>query len=393
VPVAISHPSQQSSGELPVFDPRRADEVQRRHTLLAEYLDLKGLDALLLRRPENISWFSCGAEVTRGGGSEPAGALFITREARLVLCNNIDSPHFFEGTLSGMGFQLKERPWEQPCDALCHDLTRGRRVGGDVHFPAVEFVGDELADFRLQLGEVEFELLTELGRDVAHAVEATARTCESGETESEIAGQIAHRLTRHQVIPARVQVISDGRGKRFRHWGHSEAPVRRFAILSAFARRNGLHVGVTRTVSFGDPPGALVDAHQHASLLLATGMFFAKPGWSMAETWKRVARIYEKFGAGDEWRTADQGTITGYSPCERPFAPGRNESFAAGQVLHLQPSVREAAVGDTILLQPDGAKTLTVATNWPMIVVQVKGAEMHLPAIFRRDSTDEWAVG
>lgn len=32
----------------------------------------------------------------------------------------------------------------------------------------------------------------------------------------------------------------------------------------------------------------------------ATGMYFSQATWTIRETWKRVARIYEKFGHAEE---------------------------------------------------------------------------------------------
>ncbi|MEZ6056098.1 MAG: M24 family metallopeptidase [Planctomycetaceae bacterium] len=299
----------------------------------------------------------------------------------------------FEGAFSGLGFQLKERPWEQPVELLWQDLCRGRRVATDGCVAGCEAVPAELADFRQQYSGHETSALKELGRDLAHALEATARHCEPGETESEIAGQIAHRLTHHQATPVQLQVAGDGRRARFRHWAHSDTPVRRFVTLSAVARRQGLHVAATRTVCFGDAPKDLVDAHHHASMVLAIGMFFSKTGWTIGECWSRVARIYEKFGAPDEWRLSDQGELTGYRPCEVPIVPGGAGKFQTGHIVSWHPSIRTAAVGETIQVQPEGFLHLTNSPNWPKLGIQVKGTEILLPAILCRDATSEWCIG
>ena len=76
-----------SSGEIQVVDLERAEEVERRHQLLASFLDLKGDDALLLQRPSNFAWLTCGGENTRPGTSETTTTLFITEEARVAVRN------------------------------------------------------------------------------------------------------------------------------------------------------------------------------------------------------------------------------------------------------------------------------------------------------------------
>ncbi|MEZ6056097.1 MAG: hypothetical protein R3C01_05265 [Planctomycetaceae bacterium] len=82
----------QSSDSIPTYDPSRADEVSRRQGLLVEFLRLKGVSGLLLQRPENIAWLSCGAEVQHPGRSEAVASVFCERRCRVLLCNNIDSP-------------------------------------------------------------------------------------------------------------------------------------------------------------------------------------------------------------------------------------------------------------------------------------------------------------
>ena len=377
----------------PAPDRERRDEVQRRHTLLAEYLELKGFDALLLQRTSNIAWLSCGGDVSRAGSCQPTAAVFLTPDARVVLTTNVDSPLLFDGPLNGLGFQLKERPWQEPRDRLWKDLCRGRKVASDVSGCDATVVDSDLAQFRARLTRFEEVQLRELGRDLAHALEAACRTCEPGASESEIAGQVMHRLAHHQIAPVRVQVVSDGRGERYRHWGFSDSPIRQYAILSAVGRRSGLHLAATRTFSFGAPPPELFEAHHRAALIFGTGYYFSQAGWSVADVWARVRRIYEKFNAPQEWRLADQGEVVGYEACEQSLVPGLPVKLASGQAVHWHPSVGPAAVGDSILIQEQGQTFLTPPSHWPMLTVSVKGTPIDLPGILQREPGDDWVVG
>jgi Xaa-Pro dipeptidase len=393
MPVTQAEPVTRSSAEFPVFSPERSDEVQRRHDLLAEFLRLRGADALLLQRPSNIAWLTCGGDVLRSGSCQSTAAVFLTPEARVVLTNNVDSSWLFDGPLCGLGFQVKERAWHERRDLLACDLCRGRKVVSDAPLAGTDVAETEIAQFRTRLNGLEEQLLRELGRDLTHAIEATCRTCTDGSTESEIAGQIMHRLAHHQIAPVRVQVMSDGRGQRYRHWGYSDAPVRRYAVVSAVGRRNGLHLGISRTVAFGDPPEDLLQAHHHASLLLGTAFYFSQAGWTVDETWQRLQRIYAKFGASDEWRAADQGETCGYEACEQLIAPGCTTRLQAGQPIFWRPSVGPAVAGDSLLVQAEGQTCLTRGPQWPFLTVSIKGTSIDLPGILVREATEEWAVG
>lgn len=374
-----------SSGEFQAVDLERAEEVERRHHLLAAFLELTGDDALILQRPSNFAWLTCGGTNCRPGAGDAAAALFITPDARVALCNAVDSAELFDFELPGLGFQLKERPWDEPRQVLLNDLCRGRRVATDVPSPGLRDVGGELADFRRALGPREWAELRGLSRLLTHAIEATARHFSPGDSEAEVAGQLAHRLLRHQVTPVRIQVIADGRGRRYRHWGFSNDSIDRCCVISALVRRRGLHCGATRTVSLGQPPAALVEAHQRAALVAATAFYFSQAGWELAQTWRRIARIYEKYGAAEEWHDADQGEVLGYEPVEAIAAPRATYRLSPGTPVFWHPSVQAAAVGETILVHADRTEIVTQPEDWPQLSVNVKGTAIEVPDILCRE--------
>lgn len=383
-----------SSGEIRLPDGERYDEIDRKHKLLAEYLQLKQLDGLLLERPENFSWVTCGGDNSRRWTGETTAALFISRDARVVLCNAVDSGQIFDREVPGMGFQVKERPWTESREVLFTDLCRGRNVASDTGVLGTQNVSHELADFRRTLSDHEAKQLRAIGRGVVHAVEATARNLKRGTSESEVAGEIAHRLIKHELTPIRIQVQADGQGARYRHWSYGTEPIERHCVISAIARRGGLHAACTRTISFGKPPADMADTHQVASLLQATGVYFSQAGWEVAETWKRLERIYEKFGVPDEWRLAEQAESFGYDLSGWSVSPNSTAKFHSGQALHWHPSVRFAATGDTVLIHPDRTELLTPCEVWPMLKIQIKGVTIERPAILNRESSEstDWCL-
>ena len=105
---------------------------------------------------------------------------------------------------------MKERPWHEPRAALFEDLCRGRSVCSDTGFNGTDKAADDLTGLRIPFTSVECRRLRELGPQLAHAVEATGRNCEVGQTEAEIAGEVAHRLIRHRILPERIQVCAMG---------------------------------------------------------------------------------------------------------------------------------------------------------------------------------------
>ncbi|NOX53953.1 MAG: M24 family metallopeptidase [Planctomycetes bacterium] len=378
-----------SSAEIPVAGAERAVEVERKHQAVTGLLATRQLDALLIQRPSNFAWFTAGGDCTRGCGDATA-ALFITPHARVLVCGNADTGRLFERELPGLGFQLKERPWYEPRHVLIEDLCRGRRVASDTGVRGTTDVSSQLAALRLPLSDRECNRLRELGRILVHALEATARNLQLGQTEAEIAGELAHRLIRRSARPERIQVWGDGIGRRYRHWSYAETSIDQWCVLSAIARRDGICVGAARTVCFGEPPQEILGFYQRALLVHATGMFFSKVGWELGETWARVERIYEKFDVAEEWRLADQADVIGYEISEAAVVPDSRFRLAAEMPVYWHPTVGPCLVADTILVgsprtkSHKGFEILTPPGRWPTVKVEVKGVPIVCPAILTR---------
>ncbi len=379
-----SHPL--SSASFVVGDADRLEEIERKQQRVAAFLDENGFDALLLQRPANFAWFTTGSESTRGESTEPIASLFLTREARVVITSNSDTALLFERELPGLGFQLKERPWQEPRQTLVEDICRGRFVAGDSGVAGATDVSDRLRDLRVPLTEFECGRMRELGRLVAHAVEATARHCQQGASEADIAGEVAHHLIRHQVMPERIQVWADGRAAQYPHGRFGTQSVNRYGTILAVGRRGGLHAGAARTFSFGPPPDELREANFHALLAQATGVYFSKPEWEFGEVWNRVQRIYEKFGRTDEWQKADQAEVTGYEAVEMPVVPDSPFRLKEHTALFWHPIVATAASGDTVLISRGSFEVLTAMEDWPRLQIEVKKTRFDRPDILERNA-------
>jgi Xaa-Pro dipeptidase len=373
-----------SSGEFYTVDPQRTALIDARHQLLGELMREQGLDGILLSNPANFAWFTVGGDSTRGSWNDAVSSLFVTPEARVVLSRNTDSTQLFDRQIPGLGFQLKERVWTESREVLMGDICRARNVACDQPFENCPDISPHLAGLRLPLADQEMKTLVRAGAILAHAVEATARGFHRGETEAEVAGQIAHRLLRHSAMPVRIQVWADGQGERYRHWGFGEATIEQFCTLTAVARLNGLHVGVSRTVCFGTPTKEVRAAHLDCLLVEATGIFFSQRQWEIFETWNRVERIYDKFGHTEEWHFSDQGCVTGYELCEAPIAPRSEYRLQAGVPVYWHSSIGPALVSDTVLVTGEGVSIVTRMENWPKVEIDVKGVKLSRPDILIR---------
>src|SRR5205823_14825849 len=112
---------------------------------------------------------------------------------RWLLCSNVDTHRLFDEELDGLGFQLKEWTWDGGRADLLLNVTTGRKVASDRPFPNIPQITDRLRPLLRVLSRFDREAYRELGRLVAHAVEATARNIARGQTEEEEIGRASCR--------------------------------------------------------------------------------------------------------------------------------------------------------------------------------------------------------
>lgn len=373
-----------SSAEFVTVDPELAALVDRRHQRISEWLKSHHYDAALLTDPANQSWLSAGADFYGSDAAGPSTAMFVTPESRVIVSHNVASARVFETCIGGMGFQIKERPWYEPLEVLLGDLCRGRKVILDRFGPLGDVKPDVFRNFRWPLDDHDVEQLKMGSKIITHAVEATCRAWYSGKTEAELAGEVSHRLLKHQVMPVRIQILADGRSRRFRDWTWSDDESTHTVTIVAIGRFKGLHCGVARTVMEGSPEGAVAEAWEKLALVLGTAMFFSQASTPLADVWGKVSRIYEKFGCADEWEQAPQGEILDYSRVAALITPQSKVTIPARAALFWRPSIGMAMAGETVLAAPEGTRVLTHSDDWPTWDVQIKGSSVPVSGILTR---------
>lgn len=378
-----------SSGEFRIADIERSDDVERKHRRIAEFLHSRQYNGILLQQPANFSWFTSGAVSPSQGLSDHPSSLFITADSRVVVTNNVDSAELFERQLAGLGFLLKERPWVEERRVLLDDLCRGRTVASDTGFEGTANEAVPIAAMRMPLEKLECERLRQLGKIVAHAVEATARHVEEGQTEAEIAAQLAHRLIKREAHPVRLTVAADGRLKNFPHWTYGSAPLRRWCVISAIASRQGLHCSATRTVCLGDASTDVAAAYEQAVMVAASGIYFSQVGMPVSSIWDKIRRIYEKTGTIDEWQKHEQAEVIGYNVREKSLLPHSQDVLAPLTPIHWHPAVGPVHLGDTVLVREEAVELITPLEDWPQLQITVKGYPLILPAILERSKSPE----
>src|SRR5262249_19775558 len=153
-----------------------------------------GCDGLLVLHPANFRWLTAGAAPAGLAGRDELPGLYFNSHQRWLLSSATDSGRLFAEELDGLGFQLKEWPWTASREQFLADRVFGGRVPSDQASRACKPPAAFSAPTRRRMSAFEAGRLADLGETVAHALEATARHFDWGDSEEEIAGHVAHRL-------------------------------------------------------------------------------------------------------------------------------------------------------------------------------------------------------
>jgi Xaa-Pro aminopeptidase len=365
-------------------DARRA-EIEAKQELIGSLLTDAGADGLLMLDPANVAWL-CGAALHQGvTDSSEWPAVFLVPTQRWLVAGNADSQRLFDVYLDGLGFQLKEWQWHGGREKLLSELCVNRRMASDRLVSDCAPLGPALRRHRCLLTEAERGRLQGVGADIVHAVEAVCRSLPAGQTESETAGQVAHRMLRRGVTPLAIGVAADGRCGRHHRPGVSDAVIRQNCVVTATGCRGGLHASTARTMCLGPKSPTLRQQFDAACRVMAAQAGASRPTLPLTIALDAGRRTATTAGFEHAWRDLAPGYVTGWQPVERPFGPVVAFNFETGWPIVWQAAVGEALCMDTFVVTADASICATPVEVWPHKRIHVRGQALDLPDILVRD--------
>jgi Xaa-Pro dipeptidase len=362
---------------------RRAD-VDLKQARVAAFLQDHNADGLLVLQPENFAWLTGGGMARGILDRDAMPALFLTADARWLLCSNVDSQRLFDEEIDGLGFQLKEWPWHLERPALLADICQGRTVITDTPIGTSKVVAAELKQLRRSLSDYEIACYRTLGQTLSHALEATGRTLSIGETEREVAGQISHRLLHRGVHPLLISVSAESRGRLYRQAAFTSTPVQHNCVMTVAARKYGLCARASRAVSFGQADAHFRRDHDAACKISATYVAGSWPDSVPRQILVTGQRIYQLVGVEHEFYLAPQGHLTGHAAVEQNLTLQNEDLLESRSAITWCVAVGAAVSCDTFLIADEGPRPITAAENWPLKRIRIQGAEFVRPDVLIR---------
>jgi Xaa-Pro dipeptidase len=295
---------------------------------------------LVTSRPWDVRWLLCGrGRPVEAGGSDYTVVL-ADGEARVLFADIESSRVVAEERLEALGYRLEPYPWFEG-----HGLEETEPV---------------LDGARLALDAEELERYREAGRDAAEVFADALSGLRPELRELDAGAALASRLrARGFTVPVLLVAGADRQGVH-RHPLPTGAPLGRHALVAVTAEREGLHVSLTRIVSFGPPPGELRRLVEASSEVDAAMLAASRPGATTGEVLETAAHEYEAQGFPEEWRRHHQGGITGYRGREVFAVPSEPTPLPDRCAVAWNPSITGGGKSeDTALVTSAGVEVIT----------------------------------
>ncbi|HEY2938960.1 MAG TPA: M24 family metallopeptidase [Gaiellaceae bacterium] len=333
-------------------------------------LEAAGGAPLVVSAPENVRWLLCGRGRPVDVGSADYTVVLRDGEAFVLYAGIEQSRVESEERFEELGYEPIPFPWHEGREATVSRLAPRARTDGELE--------RELAPHRQGLGDEEVERYRAAGADAAAAFVEAIGTLRPELTELEAAGELA-RATRNRDLIARVNLVAgEERQPVHRHPLPTSAPLGRHALLAFTVERDGLHVSMTRIVSFGPPPERLVHLVRAAAEVDAAVISASRPGARHGELFDVIAEAYERAGFSEEWRRHHQGGLTGYKGREVFAVPGEPTPLPPAGAVAWNPSITGGGKSeDTVLVTAAGHEILTRTPELP----ELETAGLPRPAI------------
>jgi Xaa-Pro aminopeptidase len=358
-------------------------ERQIKRQRVNEYLQHKGLRAVLLSNRDNFAWFTCGRDNHVVSASERGIAtLLVTADRAWCLTTNIETPRLRDEELDA-DIEVVDAPWHE-AEALA---DRGREIAGvgpiasDAGALGAPCLDADWAELRYSLTREEVGRYRALGADCSQIMGQLCKSLRPGDTEATVAARM-HALACRRLVETYVCLIAaDERILKYRHPIYTDRPIERCVMVVMCGRRHGLICSLTRMVHFGEPPEDLRRRHRAVCRIDAVLNLGARVGRPVGEIFDAAVRAYAEEGYPDEWRLHHQGGPTGYAGRDYFGRPGERRTVQPNQAFAWNPSITGTKSEDTILATQEGVEVLTAAEDWPMLAAAGEGRQLSRPDI------------
>ena len=231
------------------------EEQSEKHQRIRTLLQEKNLEAIVLRKGANVAWLIGGRAHVPTTLELACLDLIVYPDRIVVVTNKVEAQRLSDEELSGAE-ELVVVNWFEGRDA---QLPIGPKIGIDGVDSQRINVASEIETLRRNLNQYEVTRFKEIGQDATDALQVALLDVDNGDSEVEVAGEIAEELWERNLEPVVLLVAGARRVQRYRHPLPTTEAIGNFAMGVICARRKGLIASVTRLIHFGAAPTELTE--------------------------------------------------------------------------------------------------------------------------------------
>ncbi len=359
------------------------EKLRRVRTFLRE----RKCGALILRRPDNIAWFSGGGDSGVSHGFGQASALLaFTAEATYLVAQTADGPRILTEELRGVDVEpMFVRCQDESAEKRARRLVKGLKTLSDVPMKGAIEAAAAIAGLHYPLTPGELDRCRRLGTRAEEILASIAQQIRPGMRERDIEAICLWEYTRADMRCDSLFIGSDTRIVRYPRPSPTAKKVERLVLLRPEIRMRGLRARVTRMVWFGDRvPKDHAAKHEAACRIEAATIASCAPGRTLSSVLGVRKQLYAETGYREEWREHCSGGLTGYTCAEATPGPGTCMDVGSHQAFNWAANVGGFAAEELSLTSPRGLEVATVRDHWPARRYEYGECNVPMPEILKR---------
>ena len=362
------------------------EEVSLKEKRLFAVMDANGLDAVLLKRQTNFTWFTGGHyNMVLVADIVGMNCILITRKGeRFLVTNQVEVPRMEqEEKLPELGFTTLSYPWEEnrELEMIAKVVPDASRIGCDIPYAGFKEIAKDVQKCRFSLVDNEIERYDFLGKQLSTAAEKVLLGFRPGDSEGDIAGRVARELWKDRIDVVNFMVAGDERVFKYRHPIVANRLIKKYVMLCCNGRYKGLITTITRFAHFGKIDPGLYEQYVKNVEIECRMIAASRPGTPDGVPVKIAFDSYQEMGFPGEEKLHQQGGSMGYQPRDNCPTSKSLDPIQDNQAYCWNPSISGTKSEDGIICTSAGPIFITRPIIFPTLELETGGIKFSRPDI------------
>jgi antitoxin VapB len=357
-------------------------ELEIKINRVRAFMEKKKLAAVYFKAQCNFSWLTCGGgDQIIHGYQEGFPGILVGSDDLFVVADNIEMPRLQSEELGELPFKPVEYSWMQGEEAgFIREIIGKGEVGTDLPLSFGTF-DPEIDELRVPLTAAEIKRFEDVAILCSECFDNLPEQLTPGMSELQIQSLVAGQLLGRGVFPLVLLVGTDQRIFKFRHPKPTKKKLERYCMIVICAECGGLILSMTRLFHFGKLPSEIAAKYEALLKVDLTYITETRKGNTLSRIFEAGRRMYREVGFPGEEGKHYQGGTCGYLIREQDLEQNNDYRIQQGEIFAHNPSITGVAVEDSILLEEEGYRVLTLSESWPSREIEYGGTIIRRPEI------------